>query len=63
MLSEQLIRELQEILHEEYGADISEHDAAKTARWLAGYFDALAEASRRAKPLQRQCVRGVTDAT
>jgi hypothetical protein len=44
MLSEQLIQELRDILHQECGVEISKDDAARAAVWLAAYFDVLTEA-------------------
>ena len=49
MLSKELIAELQDILRDEYGVEISDNDAATAAAWLAAYFDALAQASHRSK--------------
>ena len=43
MLSQPLIKELQEILKTDFGLDLSVDEIMRLARELSGYFDLLAE--------------------
>jgi hypothetical protein len=43
MLSQPLIKELQDILKAEYGLDLGVNEVTRLARELSGYFDLLAE--------------------
>jgi hypothetical protein len=49
MLSQATIEELQRVLKEEYGRDVSQADASKIAHTLVGYFDLLAKIYHREK--------------
>ena len=47
MLSEQLVKELQTIIREEYGQDLELAHVSKIGDDLVGYFDLLAEIHHR----------------
>lgn len=49
MLSQATIKELQQILKEEYGRDVNLTDAATIAQELVGYYDLLAKIYHREK--------------
>lgn len=43
MVSQELTKELQQILREEYGSDLSVEEVSRTARELTDTFDLLAQ--------------------
>ncbi len=43
MVSDALIKKLQEIIREEYGRDVNVKEATEIANDLVGYFDLLAK--------------------
>ena len=47
MVSQRLIRELQKIIKEDYGLDLSMRDVSQIASSLVGYFDLLAKIDHR----------------
>lgn len=47
MVSQQLIKELQTILKEEYGKDLQTEEITQIANNLVGYFDLLAKINHR----------------
>jgi len=49
MVSEELVRELQIIIFEEYGKKVTFRQASEIANGLVGYFDLLAKVDYRIK--------------
>ena len=52
MLSEETIRELQQILKEEYGKEITQAEASEIAYALTGWFDLLAKIRHRENEIE-----------
>jgi len=50
MVSQKLVKELKNIIKEEYGRDLSLQDTTKIANGLVGYYDILAKIYYHNKP-------------